>query len=327
MKKIFFATLFFVTAALYCYQSITAVNRRHDPVAPATKAMLVAQNKLLTVLIVDGFSNHDWKQTTALTKWILEGSGLFSVSVSTIPSDSLQRLSWAPNFGNYDVVVQNTNNIQDTTLRWPIRAERSLEKYVKAGGGLYILHSANNAFSHWKEYDKMIGLGWRPATVGYALEIDDDKNILRLPPGTGMGTGHGDRFNALIKILNRHPINEQYPDEWQTVNTEVYHFPRGPAENLNVLSYAFDSTGTQRMWPVEWIVRYGKGRVYNSSMGHLWRGETYPPAYRCVGYQTTVVRATEWLAAGKVTYPIPPNFPTRSSPSLKNEDDLDLHKH
>ena len=98
------------------------------------------------------------------------------------------------------MVVQNTNNIQDTTLRWPIHAERSLEKYMRAGGGLYILHSANNAFSHWKEYDKMIGLGWRPATAGYALEIDSKKNILRIPPGRGMGTGHGDRFNALIKF-------------------------------------------------------------------------------------------------------------------------------
>ena len=327
MKKIFFGTLFFVSAALYCYQSTTAVKRQYnEPVGSSSNAMLVAQNKLLTVLIVDGFSNHDWKQTTALTKWILEGSGLFRVSVSTIPSDSIQRSTWAPEFSNYDVVVQNTNNIQDTTLRWPVRAERSLEKYVRAGGGLYILHSANNAFSHWKEYDKMIGLGWRRATVGYALEIDANKSILRLPPGSGMGTGHGDRFNALITILNRHPINENYPDEWQTVNTEVYYFPRGPAVNLTVLSYAFDSTGTQRMWPVEWIVKYGKGRVYNSSMGHLWRGETYPPSYRCVGYQTTVVRATEWLATGKVTYPIPPNFPTRSSPSLRNEDDLDLHK-
>ena len=34
-----------------------------------------AQNdKFIPVLIVDGFSNHDWKQTTAVTKWILEES-------------------------------------------------------------------------------------------------------------------------------------------------------------------------------------------------------------------------------------------------------------
>ncbi|HEX5170997.1 MAG TPA: ThuA domain-containing protein [Cyclobacteriaceae bacterium] len=283
------------------------------------------KNKLIPVLIVDGFSNHDWKQTTAVTKWILEGSGLFKVEVSTIPADSVERLHWLPAFKNYLVVIQNTNNIWEPRLRWPAPAERALEVYVKKGGGLYILHSANNAFPHWKEYDKMIGLGWRPDSVGYALEIDAKKNIVRIPPGSGIGTGHGDRFDALIQILNRHPINNGYPDQWQTANTEVYYFPRGPAENLTVLSYAYDSTRTHKMWPVEWVVSYGEGRVYNSSMGHLWKGETYPPAYRCVGYQTTVIRAAEWLATGNVTYPVPQNFPTKTSLSLNNEDEFIKH--
>jgi len=320
MKKILLATLFFV-AAICCYQTTEVLKPWYNqsPVATGKNATLSTQKKRIPILIVDGFSNHDWKQTTAVTKWILEASGLFTVTVSTIPSDSIQRSHWRPEFSDYAVVVQNTNNIQDTSLRWPVSVERSLEKYVRAGGGLYILHSANNAFSHWKEYNMMIGLGWRPATVGYALEVETKENIVRLPPGVGMGTGHGNRFNAIIKILNRHPINKDYPDEWQTANTEVYYFARGPAQNLTVLSYAMDSTGTRRMWPVEWIVRYGKGRVYNSSMGHLWKGEIYPPAYRCVGYQTTVIRATEWLATAKVTYPIPGNFPTRTSPSLKSE--------
>lgn len=276
-----------------------------------------AQNsKPIPVLIVDGFSNHDWMQTTAVTKWLLEKSGRFKVDVSTIRDDSID-IVWRPEFYRYAVVIQNTNNIHDSRLRWPSDAERDLERYVENGGGLYVLHSANNAFSHWKEYDKMIGLGWRPHTVGYALEIEAKKTIKRFPPGEGMSTGHGDRFNAIIQILNRHPINNGYPDQWQTANTEVYYFPRGPAENLTVLSYAYDSTATKKMWPVEWVVRYGKGRVYNSSMGHLWRGETYPPAYRCVGYQTTVIRAVEWLATGKVTYPIPANFPTRDSIRLE----------
>ena len=163
----------------------------------------------------------------------------------------------------------------------------------------------------------MIGLGWRPDTVGVALEIVSGTGIFRHPPGEGKGTSHGARFNALIQIMNRHPINQGYPEAWQTVNTEVYSFPRGPAENLTVLSYAYDSTDTQKMWPVEWVVAYGKGKVYNSSLGHLWEGEKYPPAYRCVGYQTTVIRATEWLATSKVTYPLPADFPTRDSPSLR----------
>lgn len=289
---------------------------------PASLPALGQTSEPIRVLIVDGFSNHDWRQTTTVTKWILEGSGRFKVEVSTIPADSVQRSGWWANFKNYAVVIQNTNNIQNLRLRWPVQAEKALEEYVKGGGGLYILHSANNAFPHWQEYDKMIGMGWRPNTVGYALQINAKRDIVRLPPGEGKGTGHGDRFNALIEVLNRHPINKNYPDQWQTANTEVYHYPRGPAENLTVLSYAYDSTGTYMMWPVEWVVRYGKGRVYNSSMGHLWRGDTYPPAYRCVGYQTTVIRATEWLATGKVTYPVPDNFPTKTSVSLKSESEF-----
>ena len=285
---------------------------------PASNAF-AQKHRLIPVLIVDGFSNHDWKQTTAITKWILEKSGRFKIDVSTIPLDSIERMVWKPEFKKYAVVIQNTNNIQNPRLRWPVQAEQELEKYVSRGGGLYILHSGNNAFPHWIEYDKMIGLGWRPNTVGYALEIDSNKNILRIPPGDGKGTSHGNRFNAVIHILNRHPINKGYPDEWKTANTEVYNFPRGPAEHLTILSYAYDSTSTHRMWPVEWVVTYGKGRVYNSSMGHLWKGETYPPAYRCIGYQTTVIRVVEWLATGKVTYPVPDNFPTKDSISLKSE--------
>ena len=277
------------------------------------------KDEVISVLIVDGFSNHDWKQTTKVVKWVLEYRGHFDVDVSTVPLDSTELLEWLPVFSKYAVVIQNTNNIHDQHLRWPSKAEKALESYVKNGGGLYILHSGNNAFPHWAEYDKMIGLGWRPKSFGYAFEIDEAKRLVKIPPGEGDATGHGDRFNALIQILNRHPINKNYPDQWQTANTEVYYFPRGAGENLSVLSYAYDSTGTKRQWPVEWVVSCGRGRVYNSSMGHLWRGETYPPAYRCIGFQTTMIRATEWLAKGTVTYQLPVNFPSKNSQSLYSE--------
>ncbi len=286
-------------------------------IKPETQAQ---QTDEIPVLIVDGFSNHDWQQTSAVTQWILEESGRFNVDVSTVPEDSVARHSWLPMFEQYAVIIQNTNNIHNSSLRWPKKAEKALEEFVSEGGGLYILHSANNAFSHWKAYDEMIGLGWRNKSFGNALEIDPQGNLIHYLPGEGKGTGHGDRFNAVIQILNRHPINRNYPDAWQTVNTEVYYFPRGEAKNIEVLSYAYDSTSTQQNWPVEWVVGYGKGRVYNSSLGHLWEGEKYPSAYRCVGYQTTVVRVTEWLATGKVNFPVPPDFPTAKSPSLRPQE-------
>lgn len=277
------------------------------------------ENKPIPVLIVDGFSNHDWKQTTAVTKWILESSEYFEVDVSTVPADSVEWKDWSPDFEQYAAVIQNTNNIHDPRLKWPEHAEMGLEAYVKNGGGLYVLHSANNAFSHWEEYDKMIGLGWRSQTSGYALEISNRQEILRFPPGEGQGTGHGDRFDAVIQILNPHPINRDYPAQWKTAHTEVYSYPRGPAENLDILSYAYDSTDTERFWPVEWVVSYGEGRVYNSSLGHLWSGEIYPEAYRCVGFQTTMIRAVEWAATGDVTYPVPGEFPSEDAKSLKSK--------
>ncbi|GAB3219884.1 ThuA domain-containing protein [Algoriphagus aestuariicola] len=277
-------------------------------------------------LIVDGFSNHDWKQTTEVIRWILEGSGKFKIDVSTVPIDSVERQKWNPDFDPYAVVIQNTNNIHDLKLMWPEAARKSLDDYVRQGGGLYILHSANNAFPDWKEYDDMIGLGWRSAYSGIALEVSAERQLIKHPKGEGKGTSHGDRFDALIQILNPHPINEGYPTTWKTVNTEVYSYPRGAAENLTVLSYAFDSTDTKKMWPVEWVVKYGKGNVYNSSMGHLWRGETYPPAYRCAGFQTTVIRAAEWLASGKVTYPVPDDFPTPEKSSLRPMEAMGLNE-
>lgn len=282
-----------------------------------------ARNQPIRVLIIDGFSNHDWKQTTLMVKSILEETGRFAVTVSTAPNtaDEMSRTSWNPEFEKYSVVIQNTNNIQDTGLRWPRRVEQQLENYVRAGGGLYILHSANNAFPHWQEYNRMIGLGWRSKQTGYALQLDSGDHITRIPPGQGEGTNHGARFDAIIHVVKRHPINKGYPERWRTASMELYRYARGPAANITILSAAKDST-TGQIWPVEWVVSYGKGKVYASSMGHLWKGDNYPVSYRCIGFQTTLIRATEWLATGKVTYHVPPGFPTKEATSLRSESDI-----
>jgi type 1 glutamine amidotransferase len=277
--------------------------------------------RTISILIVDGFSNHDWQQTTKVTKWLLEQSGRFSVSVSTVPADSVARQKWLPQFEKFDAVIQNTNNINNKAMRWPRPAQLALEKYVAQGGGLYVLHSANNAFSEWEAYNKMIGLGWRNSSYGVSLELDSMGHITRHQPGQSASTTHGSRFDATIKILSRHPINKGYPVAWKTADTEVYSNPRGPAENLTVLSYAYD-INSKKYWPTEWVVRYGKGRVYNSTMGHLWAGDIYPKAWRCAGYQTTLLRAVEWVATGKVTQKMPADFPTATTVSLRAEQDF-----
>jgi len=57
-------------------------------------------------------------------------------------------------------------------------------------------------------------------------------------------------------------------------------------------------------------------------MGHLWKDEIYPISYRCIGFETTMIRVTEWLATGKVTYPIPKSFPGKDRISVRAESDF-----
>lgn len=272
------------------------------------------------VLIVDGFSNHDWQQTTKAVKMILEKSDLFDVSISTSPSEPEDKAwkSWNPKFKDYDVVLINCNNIHNKEIKWPEKVEKKLEKYVSSGGGLYIHHSANNAFAHWNEYNKMIGLGWRGENEGIALQIDENGQVIKVPVGEGRSTYHGPRHDAQIQKLTEHPINKGFPKVWLTPDMELYKFARGPAENLTVLSYSIDPE-TNIKWPVEWVIAYGKGKVYNSSMGHLWKGDAFPIGYRCIGFQTTLIRATEWLATGNTSYKIPENFPSANKISLSDE--------
>ena len=273
----------------------------------------------IRVLIVDGFSNHDWRMTTALIRGVLEPTGLFTLAVSTAPAAAADPGwdAWRPHFRDYDVVIQNCNDINGGP-QWPRPVRQALEDFVRGGGGLLAFHSANNAFPGWTAYEEMVGLLWRGKDAGRALRVSADGTIERIPPGQGRGTGHGARTDRVVTTLGEHPIHAGMPKSWLTPNLEVYTYARGPAENVQVLSYASDpATGEQ--WPIEWTVTYGAGRVYSSTMGHVWKGDVQPASMRCVDEQTLLIRAVQWLARRPVTWPVPADFPTASATSLRSE--------
>lgn len=271
----------------------------------------------IRVLIIDGFSNHDWTRTTALIRAVLEPAGRFQVDVATCParSDDPAWASFHPRLSGYDVVLPNCNSLGNGG-QWPPPLREDFVRFVREGGGAFIFHSANNAFAGWSEYDRLIGLGWRGVQDGTALRIEPDGNIRRLPPGEGKGTSHGPRGDRLVHRLGDHPIHAGLPRAWMAAMIEVYTHARGPAEDLEVLSWAEDPA-TQTRWPIEWTVRFGKGRVYNSTFGHVWKGETEPPGMRCAGFQTVFVRALQWLAQRPIDASVPPDFPGGTSASLR----------
>ncbi len=273
----------------------------------------------IRVLIVDGYSNHDWRQTTLLISNILAPSGIFDVAVSTAPNQANDPAwaAWHPKFSDYDVVIQNCTDIFHP-LPWPEPVKKDFEAFVRGGGGVYIFHSAENAFLGWKEYERMVGLCWRSADYGTAIRLNADGSLVRIPPGVGDGTGHGQRGDVLVTRLGDDPIHSGLPRAWLTPQLEVYYYARGPAEQVNVLAYARDSKpGQGLLWPVEWTVSYGQGRVYVSTYGHVWAGDVQPAGMSCAAVQTIIPRAVQWLAKRPVTIPVPPDFPGTNAVSIR----------
>lgn len=291
----------------------------------------------LKVLLIDGQNNHDWKHTTPMLKWILEDSGRFAVDVSTTPPaeprqpqapketatdkqkaaydaamlkwksqrDSIEKESkaaweqWHPKFSDYAAIVSNYNG-QD----WPASVNADFVDYIRAGGGLVSVHAADNAFPKWPEYNQMIGLGgWsgRNEKAGPMIRYRDGKFVRDDAPGAG-GT-HGAHHEFLVETRDAdHPIMKGLGEKWMAATDELYGKLRGPAENMTVLATAFSSRethGTGENEPILLAVTFGKGRIFQTTLGHD------PAAMESLGFQVTLTRGTEWVATGAVTLPPP----------------------
>ena len=269
----------------------------------------------IRVLIIDGQNNHDWRATTPLLKRELEAAKVFKpVDVSSHLKEGdkpgrVKTVPFPPDLAGYDVVVSNYNG-----AAWPAAFQKSLEKRVKEGKlGLVIVHAANNSFPGWKEYNDMIGMGWRGAGFGRRLVLDEAGKEMVSPKGKGPGAGHGPKHPFKVVVRDAaHPVTKGMPRVWMHASDELYHGMRGPAKNMKVLATAYSdkkSGGTGEHEPMIWTVMYGKGRVFHTPMGHD------VGSMRCVGFEATLQRGTEWAATGKVALPLPKDFPTADKPS------------
>jgi len=268
---------------------------RFATLALATALAVAGADRKLSAVIVDGVNNHDWAAGTRAIQSILEGTGRFTVEVSTYPK--------LPDFSKYDVVINNFNggHLSNGT-RWPSLAEQALEKYVREGGGLVVFHAANNAFLNWSAYNEMIGLGWREKTFGKGVAIAREGQVVAIPAGEGLPPGHGPRHDFEVFTLDQaHPITRGLPTHWAHRSEQLTHGQHGPAEGLTILTYAFSEVSHQGE-PMDWVRQYGKGRVYTTMLGHTWKNEPNPNLDD-LPFQALLARGTEWAATGNVTLP------------------------
>lgn len=303
----------------------------------ATVALAATEPAKFRVLIIDGQNNHDWPPATAWLKTFLSASGRCTVDVSTTPpketaatdpawaawSRQLASRGW---FSDYDVVVSNFNGgHQANATRWPADVERAFEAYVRSGGGFVSFHAANNAFLGWPAYNDMVGLLWRDKSFGPGLIIDDHEKIVVVPAGAGRGAGHPPRFTfQMTTLATEHPITRGMPKKWLHPSEQLTHGQRGPESvvaggELTILTYAHDDALGENE-PMDWVHTYGRGRVYVTMLGHTWKNEAPDnPNLHCAGFQTLFLRGVEWAATGKVTVPVPADFPTAEKISVRPE--------
>jgi uncharacterized protein len=270
----------------------------------------------IKVVLIDGQNNHDWRATSPFLKKVLEDSGRFTVDIATAPlsvSDKRPKpegsVAFPPDLSKYDVVLSNYNGDP-----WPEEFRKALENSLREGKlGLVIVHAANNSFGNWVEYNLMIGMGWRDNKFGDRLIVDGDGREKRVAKGEGAGAGHGAAHAFQITVRDSdHPITEGMPREWMHAKDELYHGMRGPIENVHLLATAFSDKakgGTGDHEPMIWTLSYGKGRVFHTPMGHDLDG------MRCLGFVGTLQRGVEWAATGKVTVPLPKDFPSADKTS------------
>ena len=271
-----------------------------------------SERKRLKTLIVDGQNNHDWKATTPVLERLLEETGLFAVDVATTPGPKEPMDTFQPEFAKYDVIVSNY-----TGKDWPEQTQQALVDYMNNGGGLVIFHAANNAFPKWPAWNEMIALGgWggRNEKSGPMVRYRDGKIVLDDSPG--IGGSHGPQHEFLVTTRDRfHPIMAGLPDKWMHAKDELYSTLRGPAKNMTILATAYadpKQKGTGENEPALFTVRYGKGRIFHTVLGHA------PDQMRSVGFIVTYQRGTEWAATGRVTQvEVPEDMSTADKVSLR----------
>ena len=292
----------------------------------------------IRALIVDGQNNHgEWPKITYMMKAYLEETGLFTVDVKrtaftwegekylqdfSIPglgkTEALDEPkpdpNYSPDFSKYDLVVCNFGW---RAAPWPTETQKAFEAFMKKGGGLVVIHAADNSFPDWKAYNQMIGLGgWGDRTEKdgpYVYYNDDGKLVHDTTPGKA--GEHGPQHEFLITIRNpNNPITKGMPLKWLHTKDELYSQLRGPAKNMEILATAYSAKeykGTGHHEPMLMVLRYGKGRIFHMPMGHA------DYSVEGVGFITCLQRGAEWAATGKVTQKIPKDFPNAEKSSSR----------
>lgn len=267
----------------------------------------VTHTQPLQTLVITGaapYGYHPWERNIEQIEPRLKAFGISSIEYHIAHGLEDWR-KWDGNYSDYDAIL-----IIYYWAQAPEAELKKLDQYVRDGGGLVIAHSSLAGFWQQTIFDEWTGIAYRErdAHYGHNLSFSDKGERIIRPPGEGGGSAHApiDTFQVHTKDPD-HPIMKGLPSVWMQSRDELYYNLRGPNTNLHVLATAKAPDDTYA--PQAWIRHHEEGRIFCLAPGH------HEPGASSVGFITLLARGIEWTATGKVTTPVPSNFPGSNQPS------------
>lgn len=237
-------------------------------------------DKPIRVLLLAGNEAHkwhNWEKTTPAIKAALEKDPRIKVEVTLDPEDFSKR-EIAKNF---DVIVHNYVNWHDPR---PLSDDSKVAymNFLQNGGGAVFIHFGSSLFhfslpmaeaSDWPELRKVVRRVWNHHGQGEAKSGHD-----------AFG-----RFDVKVTGLS-HPVTEGLSSF--TVTDELY-FRQDGAEPFDPLISAVSKV-TQREEPLAAVYTYGKGRIFQTLLGHSEK------TYEVFEPREMLRRGVAWAAGRKV---------------------------
>jgi type 1 glutamine amidotransferase len=189
------------------------------------------------VLVVTGidYPGHKWKLTAPVLAQAIAADKRLEVTVTEEPNDLA-----SDELSGYDVIVLHF-------MDWEVpdpgpKARANLERAVRGGKGLVLVHFACGAFQQWPEFVELAGRVWDPK--------------LR---------GHDRHGKFTVKITDaQHPAMKGMKD-FETTD-ELYTCLAGETP-IKVLATA-RSKVDNKDYPMAFVLNHGEGRVLHSVLGH-----------------------------------------------------------
>lgn len=242
--------------------AFVAVSLAAEP-DPTTSQEPSGQAKQVLIVTGEDYVGHKWQETAPVLKEDIEADSRLRVTVL----DDLKRLATA-NLGDYDAVVMHFKNYDPNV---PGRTGfENLERFVRQGGGLVVVHFACGAFEESKQdFGKLAGQVWFGAK----------------PPAGRFQHDPRGPFTVHITDHN-HPITNGLDDF--TTTDELYTCLEGDTP-ITTLATA-TSVNDKKAYPMAFELNYGKGRVFHTPLGHDVE------AFRSPGAANLICRGTAWVA-------------------------------